>query len=794
MNQTLEQQAHTHNNDYSHLEAIYRQTTGGELVRDPYASMHYTGPDVTLSASIVIPAWNAYDTLEQCLIAIEQSSFNRKYPEQLEAVVVDDGSSDGTWELLQRLQLNVRLKAIQQRHHSRAHTQNTGIALAEGDVIICCDADMILTPFTIEELVKRHQLCEHVMLIGFRADVQASDPRIQPAVLAEHLPRFLPPFAQDMRVHCGAGGWPESMCRDSDHLKRLGGGKQIIMADGGRWDLAGIGWGTLFSLRRSDFVAMDGYDERFYGWGCEDSLVGVRAQALKNYIIPVYSAAGLHIAHGNRSPRKWQEFSANQRVFHMILRSPFTGNNRHWLDRAKHRVQQHFERTPHARLEMCSHLYDVFVDELRDADRRGKYLHCLGRYDEAASAFAEVCGTAEQEAWAMFNRGKALRVGGHPDQATALLEEAATCLPTSPGPLIEQALALAAQGRFGEAYHRLELAREIDPANSWLGFLLQRPAQRHMERASFYMRQGDYMLALWDYEAALILDPRNAMNQIGRTRALVALDQQQTAKEALASYVHTLGLDDIHSSLARLELARLHLALGEVGTAKAVLEQARRLHSHNQEVSTCMTEIHALAAKTYPLPLTQSIVRQSQAIPGWFGEDETELLLALTLRVAACCSSTSPLTLIEIGSYCGRATVAMGLTIQGLGRTDVRIVAVDEPTLGLAPDGRSPREVLRSQLATYELSSMVVCAPEEDQVPWERASQLLFVDGQHDYESVRGDVERYSPQLAPGGFLVFHDYADYFPDVQRYVNELLLASSFQFVAQASSLIALMRQS
>jgi hypothetical protein len=207
-----------------------------------------------------------------------------------------------------------------------------------------------------------------------------------------------------------------------------------------------------------------------------------------------------------------------------------------------------------------------------------------------------------------------------------------------------------------------------------------------------------------------------------------------------------------------------------------------------------MAEIHALAAKTYPLPLTQDIVRYSQAIPGWFGEDETELLVALTLRVVASCNNTRPLTLIEIGSYCGRTTVAMGLTIRGLGRTDVRIVAVDEPTLGLAPDGRSPREVLRSQLAAHELSSMVICVPEEDQTPWERASQLLFIDGQHDYKSVRSDVERYSPQLVPDGFLVFHDYADYFPDVQRYVNELLLESNFEFVAQASSLIALVCRS
>ncbi|HZT99916.1 MAG TPA: glycosyltransferase [Ktedonobacteraceae bacterium] len=52
-----------------------------------------------LTASVVIPAWNALGMLAQCLIAIEQSSFNRKYQEKPEAIVVDDDFTDETREL-----------------------------------------------------------------------------------------------------------------------------------------------------------------------------------------------------------------------------------------------------------------------------------------------------------------------------------------------------------------------------------------------------------------------------------------------------------------------------------------------------------------------------------------------------------------------------------------------------------------------------------------------------------------------------------------------------------------------
>ncbi len=65
--QTLEQQARTHNNDGSHLEVIYHRATEGELVCDPHASMQHLVPNLTFSASVIIPVWNALGTLEQCL-------------------------------------------------------------------------------------------------------------------------------------------------------------------------------------------------------------------------------------------------------------------------------------------------------------------------------------------------------------------------------------------------------------------------------------------------------------------------------------------------------------------------------------------------------------------------------------------------------------------------------------------------------------------------------------------------------------------------------------------------------
>jgi hypothetical protein len=51
-------------------------------------------------------------------------------------------------------------------------------------------------------------------------------------------------------------------------------------------------------------------------------------------------------------------------------------------------------------------------------------------------------------------------------------------------------------------------------------------------------------------------------------------------------------------------------------------------------------------------------------------------------------------------------------------------------------------------------------------------------------------VERYAPRLEPTGLLVFHDYADYYPDVQKHVDTLLAGDDYDFVAHVGSLIAL----
>ena len=526
---TLLQIVQEHSNDYSVLEEVYRTMTGGELVGEPFISPRYAPCEITLSTSVVIPAWNARDTIEQCLIAIEQSSFNRGYPHLLEVIVVDDGSSDGTWELLTHSQLDLNLKAVQQTHHSRAHAMNTGISIAEGDVIISCDADIILCPFSIGELVKRHQALENVLLIGFRFDVDPHDPPIHPSVLRENLPGFLPEFYGDNRVAFHRPGWPENLCVESNHLKQLGHGKQFWVTDGhtpdgDSWDLPRMVYGALFSLPRDDLRQMGGYDERFYGWGYEDTTVGARALGLGNFIVPVYSAVGLHVAHADHSPSKWQEADVNYQLLESILHSPFISGEENAFVQARKRILRQVEYSSSGVYrDVPLFWFDAFDSALSCHDHLGKYLYHLGRYDEAAKVFADGNSSEPDDGWMLFNQGKALRAARRDAEATIVLAEAAECLPGDALPLVERGLSLAASDEFVAARAYLEQARCSEPENGLLSYIFGCPAHMHLSRGQKYAAQGYHSLAVRDFEAALIQDPYNIIARRERSNSLSKL-------------------------------------------------------------------------------------------------------------------------------------------------------------------------------------------------------------------------------------------------------------------------------
>lgn len=56
---------------------------------------------------------------------------------------------------------------------------------------------------------------------------------------------------------------------------------------------------------------------------------------------------------------------------------------------------------------------------------------------------------------------------------------------------------------------------------------------------------------------------------------------------------------------------------------------------------------------------------------------------------------------------------------------------------------------------------------------------FVFIDGSHDYESVKADILAWLPKIKPGGWLIMHDYDNpSFPGVRQAVNEFFGGVSF----------------
>lgn len=96
--------------------------------------------------SVIVPAYNAADTLDNCLRALEAQTRPR---ERYEVLVVDDGSTDRTPQVARKH--DVRL--IRQPHAGPAAARNRGAADARGEILLFTDADCAPAPTWIAQLV-----------------------------------------------------------------------------------------------------------------------------------------------------------------------------------------------------------------------------------------------------------------------------------------------------------------------------------------------------------------------------------------------------------------------------------------------------------------------------------------------------------------------------------------------------------------------------------------------------------------------------------------------------------------
>jgi glycosyltransferase involved in cell wall biosynthesis len=108
--------------------------------------------------SAVIATYNRAPVLERCLEALLRDPPG-------EIVVIDDGSTDATPDLLERLD---DVRVVRQANAGRSAARNVGIREARGDVVLFLDDDVLATPGLVRRHADFHERhpAEHEALLG----------------------------------------------------------------------------------------------------------------------------------------------------------------------------------------------------------------------------------------------------------------------------------------------------------------------------------------------------------------------------------------------------------------------------------------------------------------------------------------------------------------------------------------------------------------------------------------------------------------------------------------------------
>jgi glycosyltransferase involved in cell wall biosynthesis len=99
-----------------------------------------------MQISVVIPLFNEADSLPELMDWIDKVMRDNNF--SYEVIMVDDGSDDGSWKVIENLSSNyIHLKGIRfQRNYGKSAALNEGFKAAQGEIVFTMDADLQDSP------------------------------------------------------------------------------------------------------------------------------------------------------------------------------------------------------------------------------------------------------------------------------------------------------------------------------------------------------------------------------------------------------------------------------------------------------------------------------------------------------------------------------------------------------------------------------------------------------------------------------------------------------------------------
>ncbi len=228
--------------------------------------------------SVVIPAYNNPEMLNNTLEALnDQIGFESG---GYEVIVVDDGSEVDLLAFVQGTPRSYPFRHVRLERmpvSCRSRVRNSGAAIAQGEVIVFLDSDMIVAPNYMQQLDSYDPLSHDLFVFSYRFMLK------EPVSLEEVKSRSI--FRKDYKT--------------LDYLEGRHYDSQITSFNNMALDQQ---WMPVYScsmaLPRHRLEQIGGFDESYKGWGVEDWDVAYRCMKLGMRIVSHLGMEALHQYHG----------------------------------------------------------------------------------------------------------------------------------------------------------------------------------------------------------------------------------------------------------------------------------------------------------------------------------------------------------------------------------------------------------------------------------------------------------------------------------------------------------------
>ena len=219
-----------------------------------------SGPGSNPLVSVIIPTYNRSDILGECLSSLAAQNFPYG---SFEIIVVDDGSSDNTAEVAQRVRSPFEIRYFHQSNSGPAAARNLGVRHARGELILIMNDDAVAAT---RNLVAGHLYMHRKMNFSRLAVLGTREFRNEDKIRTLNFLNDQVPFS--MRVHSMKEGFYNASYLVTFNL----------------------------SMKKRDFESVGGFDEDFKSAIGEDTEFGIRWENSggRIFFLPQFRCYHLH--------------------------------------------------------------------------------------------------------------------------------------------------------------------------------------------------------------------------------------------------------------------------------------------------------------------------------------------------------------------------------------------------------------------------------------------------------------------------------------------------------------------